>query len=104
MAMNVRPIRKPAGLQAFLGGDRRQMRLLLRAFWLGVAGLSVFAALTSRPAWFESDLGGILIAIAALMPAYLWCSGKVRGVPIFPVYALTYLWTYALPLASNHPK
>jgi hypothetical protein len=24
--------------------------------------------------------------------------------PIFPLFALTYLWTYSLPLLSNHPK
>lgn len=102
--MNLKSVKEPANIQAFLAGGPQQMRLLMRAFWSGVFLLVTFAAFTSRPAWFESDLGAILIAAAALLPAYLWCSGKVKGVPIFPVYALTFLWTYALPLASNHPR
>src|SRR5205814_10609877 len=50
-----------------------------------------------------AHVGGIMIAITALFPAYLWCSGRVPGVPLFPLFALTYLWTYAYPLVSGHP-
>ena len=48
-------------------------------------------------------LGAAPVAVMAMLPSYLWCANRVRGVPIFPLFALTYLWTYALPLVSQHP-
>ena len=51
----------------------------------------------------QSVIGALLIIAAAMLPAYLWASGKVRGLPIFPACALTCVWTFALPLVSEHP-
>lgn len=89
--------------KAFLS-YKGQPQNLLRAFWIGVTGLALVIGFTSRPIYFESLLGSILIAVSALIPLFFWCSKRVLGVPIYPVYALTFLWTFALPLASEHPK
>ena len=84
---------------------RKQRRPLLRTFWVVILILFVWQIFTNETnSPLESILGASLIAFAALLPLYLWCSGKALGLPIFPLFALTYLWTYALPLVSNHPQ
>jgi hypothetical protein len=83
---------------------RQQRRQLLQAFWIIVTVLFLFGLYTLQTRSLASIAGAILIAIAALVPAYLWCSGKALGLPIFPLFALTYLWTHAIPLVSNHPN
>ena len=79
-----------------------QRPALLKGFWVITLGVLGFIFLQDAP--LESTFGALLIAIAALFPGYLWCSGVAKGIPIFPVLALTFLWTHALPLVSNHPQ
>jgi len=43
-------------------------------------------------------LSGVAIGFLILRPMYLWCSGKVDGLPIFPMMALTYFVGFALPM------
>ena len=43
-----------------------------------------------------------LISAAALIPAYLWCRRPVHlGLPIFPLFAMTFVVKYAFPLAGD---
>lgn len=69
---------------------------LLRVFWLVVAVLVGYAVITlpGRPAAFT--LSGLLVSLFALLPAYLWCRRAVDGLPVFPLFAGTYLLTHAL--------
>lgn len=83
---------------------RQEQRQLLKPFWLAVTVLFLVEAYTLKSSSVLSIIGAILIACAALFPFYLWCSGKALGMPIFPIFALTYLWTHALPLVSTHPR
>ena len=83
---------------------RQERRHLLKTFWIIVTVLFLWNFYTVQTSSIGTIIGAILIAFAALLPFYLWCSGKALGLPIFPLFALTYLWTYALPLVSNHPK
>jgi hypothetical protein len=46
----------------------------------------------------------LMIGVACLYPFYLWCEGKVKGIPVFPFFGLTYLYTFALPLLSQNPN
>lgn len=75
-------------------------RGIRRMFWLGMIGL---AALTfpafgnERP---STQITGALIAVLTILPSYLWCMGKVEGVPIFPAITLACLPTYALPMIN----
>lgn len=48
-------------------------------------------------------LGAALISVAALLPAYMWCRGWVSGMPILPLFALTFVLKYAYPLAGDDP-
>jgi hypothetical protein len=89
---------------AFLPVARQNRRKLLRAFWLVALGLFVFELFWSETSSLVTNFGAILITAAALLPCYLWCSGRAQGIPIFPLFALTFIWTHALPLVSKHPK
>jgi hypothetical protein len=82
---------------------RYERRHLLKAFWIGVFVLFLVQVYMVENIALPSISGAILSGIAALYPSYLWCSGKALGMPIFPIFALTYLWTYALPLLSKNP-
>ena len=72
---------------------------LLRAFWSMAVLLGVWLLIGAR-----ADLNGenTLVACAlfvlCLAPAWLWASGHVAGLPIFPVFALTFIPTYLVPL------
>jgi hypothetical protein len=80
------------------GQERRQ---LLKAFWFAVLVLSVLAIPMIGSASIEAVIGGLLVGVAALAPAYLWCSGRVLGMPIYPVFAITHLWTCAIPILEG---
>lgn len=81
-----------------------QRKKLMQAFWVGAWSLLIFTVVINESSKIESILGAALIGIAVLVPVYLWCSGRVPGMPIFPIFAMPHLWTYALPLITNHPS
>jgi hypothetical protein len=73
-------------------------------FWVGT-GLLLWSNLDKL--WtvpVETAQGVLIIGVACLFPVYLWCAGKVKGMPVFPFFALTYLWTFCLPLLSENPN
>jgi hypothetical protein len=74
-----------------------------RIFWLGTVGILIAAGLNFRDPVFEDLLGFVLIVITALLPAFLWCQRITHGIPIFPVFAVGTIWTFAMPLISHHP-
>ena len=102
MFSNLEPAPEPlAFLPRLLQQNQRQ---LLKAFWLVALGLFVFELFWSETSSLVTNFSAILITAAALLPSYLWCSGRAQGMPIFPFFALTFIWTHALPLVSNNPK
>jgi hypothetical protein len=79
------------------------VRPLVRLFWIVYLGLNV-GVITQAPSQAVGGvIGALLIINAALFPSYLWMQGYVRGLPLFPGYALTFVWAFALPLIENHP-
>ena len=72
-------------------------------FWLGALSTALVAAVNFEDATFDDVLGFSLLAATALLPALLWCYRAVHGMPIYPVFTLGTLWTFALPLISHHP-
>jgi hypothetical protein len=82
---------------------RYERRHLLKAFWIGVFVLFLAQLYTVENVPTLSIISAILSGIASLYPTYLWCSGKALGLPIFPIFALTHLSSYALPLLSKNP-
>ncbi len=80
-----------------------QRRKFLPFFWLLTAGLCIFQLFVAQTESVLTNTASIAITAAALLPGYLWCSGRALGAPIFPLFSLTYIWTFALPLLINHP-
>ncbi len=79
-------------------------RTLLRTFWLGVMlliGYALFQVGRVPPLYVL--IGGGL-AFFALLPTYLWCAGRVGGLPVFPALAGMYLLTFAFPFLGGHPS
>ena len=74
-----------------------------RYFWIGttVYGILILALGVQLP--MESLAGAVIISVAALAPWYLWVKGTAKGLPIWPMFTLTALWAYALPLVTEHP-
>ena len=73
-------------------------------FWAGI-GLLLFSNFDRlRAVEVQTAYGFLLIAAACMFPVYLWCAGKVKGMPVFPFFSLTYLWTFCLPLLSENPN
>jgi hypothetical protein len=76
---------------------------LKRAFWIGTTLMALVVAVTARPQYVESALGAVAIMVAALLPMALWIHGKVKGIPLFPVFTITHLWAFGFPLLYEHP-
>jgi hypothetical protein len=83
--------------------SRQRQDQLLNIFWCSAIALLLYEIYGVQPASMLSQVAALMITIAAMIPLYLWCSGRVLGMPVFPMFALTFIWTYALPLISNHP-
>ena len=94
----------PHGLAAPGAPSVQRRRRMLGAFKIFAAIVAVYLAwrLAVDPGW--TKLAAAVVAAGALFPAYLWCAGRVGGVPLFPLFSVTYLWTYAYPLAGGNPE
>lgn len=73
-------------------------------FWGGMAALLSSNLDSLRAAAPSTAIGALLIGVACMYPVYLWCAGAVQGLPVFPFFSLTYLWTFCLPLLSENPN
>jgi hypothetical protein len=82
---------------------RKRQTFLHKAFWGGVAAFVLSVALTCHPQSVESACGAAIIMVASLLPSWMWLTGKVQGLPLFPVFAATFLPTFAMPLLYEHP-
>jgi hypothetical protein len=92
----VPPVIKPAHYQNLQAEDT-----LLSGFWLFVGALIIWSISNTTKGSVNSIIGTSLMAFSSLLPSYLWCSKKALGLPIFPLFTLTYLWTYALQPLTN---
>jgi hypothetical protein len=86
--------------------NRIKQRKLLLFFWFAVSVYAIFfvdKAFSAKKLGIEDVIGSISISAASMVSIYLWCAGKAFGVPIFPMFSATYLWTCALPLLNETP-
>jgi hypothetical protein len=84
---------------AILAGKRQQT--FERGFWL--LAIAVFGTVL----WYVPDsspgalLASVVIGIAGLAPTWLWIRDGASDIPIFPIFGLTFLFTYALPMLGG---
>ncbi len=87
--------------------NRNSQRNLLPFFWLLLGAYSAFAVSKvygSQVIEAQDIFGAFLISISSITSVYLWCAGKAFGIPIFPLFSVTYLWTCAIPLITENPS
>jgi hypothetical protein len=76
---------------------------LLKTFW---AFAVVFPAWTLWNAradlTFETVFAGAVLFLATLLPGWFWCTGRVQGLPIYPIFAISFIPTYVTPLWQGH--
>ena len=82
---------------------QRSSKQLLTAFWLLTVFLFSYEFSSTTADSILLKLAAGLVTACALLPSYLWCSERAHGMPIFPLFSLSFLWTYALPLVSSNP-
>jgi len=76
-------------------------KTLMKLFW-GLVGIVVgLACITAKTSNLEDVALFIAVLVTTLLPTYLWCQGKVYGLPILPVFSSSYIITYAMPLISH---
>lgn len=80
-------------------GDRA---IMIKAFRLGVASILLLYTLSLETSSLPLLFVVLLMTCASLLPSYMWCSGRAIGLPIFPVFALTHIWTFTLPLLKEN--
>ncbi|MEB3356838.1 MAG: hypothetical protein VKK04_08935, partial [Synechococcales bacterium] len=73
-------------------------------FWAGMIALLLANLDRLRQVPPSTAIGALLIGIACMYPVFVWCDGQVKGLPVFPFFSLTYLWTFCLPLLSENPN
>jgi hypothetical protein len=76
---------------------------LARPFWLGLGVLIVGILATAHPQNVESAIGAAMIITAGCLPSAIWTLKRLGGLPVFPIFALTYIWAFGLPLLYEHP-
>jgi hypothetical protein len=72
-----------------------------KLFWMITSMLLAVAVLTAEQSDPAVMAAGGLLALAAVMPFYLWLLGWSHGLPIWPVFALVTGVTYALPMIQD---
>ena len=76
---------------------------LLKAFWLFSLIFPAWTLWNARAdITFETTFVGSVLFVACLLPNWLWVTGRVQGLPIFPIFSLTFLPTYVTPLWQGH--
>jgi hypothetical protein len=75
---------------------------LYRFYWIGVALLAGYAVLQGVGTPPLLIVLGVAVGVFALFPAFLWCAGRVDGLPIFPFYAMTHAMTFAIPMIMQN--
>lgn len=76
---------------------------LTSVFWASTTVLLAYELLVETESFWLNVIC-ISVTAFALLPSYLWATKKALGMPIFPMFAITFIWTYALPLISSNPN
>jgi hypothetical protein len=76
---------------------------LLKAFWAFAVVFPAWTLWNARAELtFETVFAGSVLYCVALFPSWMWTTGRVQGLPIFPIFALNFLPSYVTPLWQGH--
>src|SRR5258708_3388182 len=72
-----------------------------RPFWIALCLFIAYILKNASNVPGFNALVGLMVMAVALIPAYLWSHGIVRGLPIFPLYSLTFLWSHGVQFITD---
>ena len=65
---------------------------LLKTFWAFVAAYPAWILWNARAdLTFETVFAGSVLFVTSVLPSWFWATGRVQGLPIYPVLALSFL-------------
>lgn len=76
---------------------------MLRTLKVGIS-LFLLWAFVTQDRMTELFWLGLGVCSLSFLPSYLYCKKPFPGLPIFPLFALTHLWAFGLPLLSNEAR
>ena len=79
----------------------RITRTQVTGFWRGVLLLGAVIFYFGTEGTWGGFIGGLVILLVGLLPAYLWIAGANQTVPIFPVYCVGLVLTHGLPFVTG---
>jgi len=92
-----------AGSEGKMGGvalplNRKQ---LLTVFWAGT-GLFYFRQIfVPKTDNLDLWLYGMVLTGVCLAPLWMWVTGRMHGLPLWPLFSLSFIPSYCLPLINN---
>src|SRR5437773_8332072 len=72
--------------------------VFMRIFWVWTVVLLIVVVASATFNTFTLTAAGVVVISAAWLPVYLWCKGKAHGLPLFPLFSITFIWTHGLQL------
>jgi hypothetical protein len=81
--------------------QERSQASLVSAFWLGVGVFCALFLYSLKADRLLPQLFGFALGLVALAPSYVWCRRSSDVIPIYPLYSLTYLWSFSLPVVHQ---
>lgn len=84
--------------------QRKQNQALFRVGLAGLTAFYVYFGLTTEVADPFHLYLGLAIAVLAVLPSLLWAKQARYNLPLFEVFMLTSINTYAIPLLSGHDE
>ncbi len=76
---------------------------LLRFYWAFIFLFPAWTLWNAREGLtVENFLAGTTLFAACVLPAWFWVTGRILGLPIYPVFAIFAIPTYVVPLWQGH--
>jgi hypothetical protein len=76
---------------------------LLKFYWAFVLLFPAWTLWNARQnLTFETTFAGSVLFVACVLPAWFWCTGRVMGLPIYPIFGMSFIPTYVTPLWQGH--
>ncbi len=80
--------------------------MMVKGFWMSIPVFLIgcYMLHEQHTARASAVVVGLMMAACCMLPAYLWVTRKVRGMPIFPIFGLGHLLGYAMPLITGEHR
>ena len=81
--------------------NRKQLQVV---FWAGTSLFYFRQIFVPKTESFDLWIYGMILSAVCLAPLWMWVTGRMHGLPLWPLFSLSFIPSYCLPLiekASN---